>query len=64
MVATPMTAGLSLPAWLVADHARVARDICQAIDRRRAVVYTPWWWRWIMGVIRLVPEPLFARLKL
>lgn len=64
MVATPMTAGLSLPAWLVADPAHVARDICHAIDRRRAVVYTPWWWRWIMGVIRLVPEPLFARLKL
>jgi short-subunit dehydrogenase len=64
MVATPMTAGLSLPAWLVADPTRVARDICHAIDRRRAVVYTPWWWRWVMGVIRLVPEPLFVRLRL
>lgn len=64
MVATPMTSGLSLPTVLVADPARVARDICRAIDRRQAVVYTPWWWRWIMAVIRLVPEPLFVRLKL
>jgi len=64
MVATPMTAGLTMPGWLVADPARVARDICHAIDRRRAVIYTPWWWRWIMRVIRLVPEPLFVRLRL
>ena len=29
-----------------------------------AILYTPWFWRWIMLVIRLVPEPVFRRTKL
>jgi short-subunit dehydrogenase len=64
MVATPMTAGLNLPEILLAKPERVARDICRAIERRRAVIYTPWFWRWIMLVIRLIPERIFVRLRL
>jgi short-subunit dehydrogenase len=64
MVATPMTARLDLPHVLLASPTRVARDICRAIDRKQATLYTPWWWGWIMFAIRLVPEPLFVRLKL
>lgn len=64
MVATPMTAGLSLPGLLVSPPDRIARDICRAIARRKAIIYTPWWWSWIMRVIRMIPEPLFVRLKL
>ena len=43
---------------------RVAADIDRAIARRAAVVYTPWFWRWIMLIIRLLPRPLFNRLKI
>ena len=25
------------------------------------IVYTPWFWRWIMGIIRAVPESIFRR---
>jgi len=64
MVATPMTARLDLPLLLVASPTRIARDICRAIDRKKATLYTPWWWGWIMFMLRLVPEPLFVRLKL
>jgi hypothetical protein len=42
----------------------VAADIERAILRRRDVVYTPWFWRWIMTVIWSIPEPIFKRLKL
>jgi ABC-type phosphate/phosphonate transport system permease subunit len=42
----------------------VARDIVSAIDRGRAVVYTPWFWRWIMLVIRHIPEFVFVRIRL
>jgi len=31
---------------------------------RRSVIYTPFWWRFIMLVIRLIPEPVFKRMKL
>jgi decaprenylphospho-beta-D-erythro-pentofuranosid-2-ulose 2-reductase len=50
--------------FLVASPEAVARGIYQAIARGKDVVYLPWFWRWIMLVIRLVPEALFKRLKL
>ena len=63
-VDTPMTAGIANKGALWAQPDRVAAGIVQAIDRRRNIVYLPWFWRWIMLVIRHIPEPLFKRLKL
>ena len=63
-VDTPMTQDLSLPKPLVATPAHVASDIVKAIAVRRNVLYTPWFWRWVMWVIRAIPEPIFKRLKL
>jgi len=28
------------------------------------VLYTPWFWRPIMAVVRAIPEPVFKRLRL
>ena len=63
-VATKMTAHLaqSGPLWAVPD--RVAADIERAIETGRAVVYTPWFWRYIMLIIRHIPTFIFNRLKL
>lgn len=61
-VDTPMTANFKKgPLW--ASPARVARNIVQAMDSKRSVIYTPWFWRWIMLVIRHIPERIFVRLK-
>lgn len=62
-VATPMTAHLQLPAVLTSTAAQTAADIIKAIDKRRDVLYTAWFWRWIMLVIRLLPPAIFKRLK-
>ena len=62
-VDTPMTEGRE-GLFLVASPERVAADILRAWRRRRNVVYTPWFWRWILLLIRLVPEGLFKRLRL
>ncbi|MBL8765092.1 MAG: SDR family NAD(P)-dependent oxidoreductase [Phycisphaerae bacterium] len=61
-VDTAMTWGLP-GMFLVASPERVARDIDRAILRRRAVAYTPWFWRWIMLIIRVMPAWLFNRLR-
>jgi len=63
-VDTPMTAAIANKGALWAQPDRVAAGIVQAIDRGRNIVYLPWFWRWIMLVIRHIPEPLFKRLKL
>lgn len=62
-VDSPMTAHLEKNA-LFAPPSAVARAILRAVERRRDVVYVPWFWRPIMLVIRLVPERLFKRLAL
>ncbi len=64
-VDTAMTQGVVNPSSpLLASPERVARDIEKAIRRRRDVLYTPWFWRPIMLVIRLIPESVFKRLSL
>ena len=62
-VATPMTAHLKQNA-LFAAAADVGRGIHDAMISQRAVVYLPWYWKWIMVIIRLIPEPIFAKLNL
>ncbi|MEX2015398.1 MAG: SDR family oxidoreductase [Candidatus Hydrogenedentales bacterium] len=47
-----------------ADPKDVGRAIVLALERRRNVIYVPWFWRYIMLIIRLVPETVFKRLKM
>ena len=64
-VDTSMTYGILNPSSpLVASPEMVARDIDRAIQRRLDVVYTPWFWWIVMGLIRSVPERVFKRLRL
>ncbi len=63
-VATPMTAHLDLPKALTVGPDRVARDIVNAIDKRRGRLYTPWYWFFIMLIIKHLPEPIFKRLPI
>ena len=62
-VDTPMTAEVKKN-FLFAKPDQVATGIVSAIDKKREVVYLPFFWRWLMLVIRALPEPLFKRLKL
>lgn len=41
-----------------------AAAIVRAIEKKKNVVYVPWFWRYIMLIIRWLPERLFKRLKL
>lgn len=62
-VDTPMTAHLPKNA-LYASPDAVGAGIVRAMQRRRSVVYLPFFWRPIMGVIRRIPRPVFNRLSL
>ncbi|MFC1584208.1 SDR family oxidoreductase [Fibrobacterota bacterium] len=62
-VRTPMTAHMK-DSPLFADPERVAKDIVKGLEKKREVVYSPFYWRVIMGIIRIIPEFLFKRMKL
>ncbi len=48
-------------AMLTIPPARAADLIYAAYRKRAEVVYVPWFWRYIMGAIRLIPESRFKR---
>lgn len=60
-VDTPMMAGRNLMLGATVDA--VANDMMAAIDRRRGILYTPWFWRYIMRIVRMIPEPIFLKIK-
>jgi len=64
-VRTRLTEGKVNPrSPLLAEPAQVAADIRRAIEGSADVVYTRWFWRPIMAIIRGIPEFVFKRLKL
>ncbi len=60
-VDTMMTKDMDLP--FAADPKDVARDVANAIDKKRNVLYTPWFWQIIMCGIIHIPEMLFKKVK-
>ena len=63
-IATKMTEHLTLPPLLTASPQQVANDIFKALQKRTNIIYTLWVWRWIMLIIKLIPESLFKKLKM
>jgi decaprenylphospho-beta-D-erythro-pentofuranosid-2-ulose 2-reductase len=62
-VDTPMTRDFKKGLlWVGPD--KVARDIVRAIRKKRDVLYTPWYWQWIMLIIKLIPERIFKKMNL
>lgn len=61
---TPMTAAFDKgPLFVSADTA--GRLIHRALVRGKSdIVYLPFYWRFILWIIRAIPEPLFKRMKL
>ena len=63
-VITAMTQNMKLPPLLTAQPDEVAEDVLRGVKKGKDVIYTKWFWRYIMCLIRLIPEKLFKRLKL
>lgn len=62
-VDTPMTKDFK-KGLLWASAEKVAADISTAIEKKRSELYTPWFWRYIMLIIKCIPEFLFKKLPL
>lgn len=63
-VYTKMTNHLQLPAQLTAEPTEVAEVIYLALEKKKDVIYVKWFWKWIMLIIRLIPEGIFKKLSL
>ncbi len=63
-VATRMTENMNTPPLLTATPEGVANAIFKAIEKKKNVLYVKWFWRWIMLIIKSIPEFQFKKMKL
>jgi decaprenylphospho-beta-D-erythro-pentofuranosid-2-ulose 2-reductase len=62
-VDTPMTADFDKsPLW--AQPQDIAEGIIKGIDKNKSEIYLPFFWRYIMLIIKMIPEKIFVRLSL
>lgn len=50
--------------FLVAAPDKVASDVLAAVAKRKNVIYTPFFWRYIMLIIRNIPEVIFKKMSI
>jgi decaprenylphospho-beta-D-erythro-pentofuranosid-2-ulose 2-reductase len=63
-VYTRMTEELKLLPALTAQPAQVGKAVYNAVVNKKDVVYVKWMWRYIMLIIKNIPEGIFKKLKL
>jgi len=63
-VATKMTEDMDLPEKLTAQPEAVAEDIYKAQQKGKSVLYTKWMWKWVMMVIKMIPEWKFKGMSI
>ena len=62
---TPMTADIAkTPSVLWASPEKIASVMVSAFEQKKDVIYAPWFWRYILLVIKLIPESIFKKLSL
>ncbi len=49
--------------FLVAPPENVARDLLAAVEKKKNTIYTPFFWRIIMGIIKAIPERMFKKMS-
>jgi short-subunit dehydrogenase len=63
-MATKMTEDMDLPEKLTAQPEAVAEDIYTAQQKGKNVLYTKWIWKYVMMIIRMIPEWKFKGMSI
>ena len=61
---TPMTDGMKRTGPLWSSAEKVAKIMRKAADKKRVRVYAPWYWRYILMIVRALPIPIFHKTKM
>jgi len=63
-VNTKMIQGMNLPKFLISEPVDLARKIFISYKKKKSIIYSSYKWRFIMIIIKLIPERIFSKLKL
>jgi hypothetical protein len=59
-----LTEGLALPPALTAKPAELGEAVWNAVKKKKDTIYVRWFWRYIMCLIRAIPEFQFKKMNL
>lgn len=62
-VDTAMTEHLNLPKLLTSSPNYVAEIVLNAVRRKKDVIYVGWYWKFIMLIIKCIPERIFRQIR-
>ena len=63
-VRTKMTENMELPEKLMSSPEEIAKDIYRSFKKNKDIVYSKWLWKYIMLIIKILPEKIFKKLNL
>ena len=63
-IKTKMTSHLDLPKLLTVSTDEISKDILNSIKKGKSIIYTKWFWKWIMLITKLIPERIFKKLRM
>ena len=63
-VNTKMTAGMDLPEKLTISSQKIAHNIYKAQQNKKNILYSKWVWRWIMLLVKIIPEWKFKKMSI
>jgi decaprenylphospho-beta-D-erythro-pentofuranosid-2-ulose 2-reductase len=63
-VYTRMTENMALPKLLTSTPAYLAEQVYNGFSKKKNIIYIKWFWRYIMLIIKNIPEFQFKKMKL
>ena len=63
LIISPMTKSIKKN-FLWRKPSEISSSIQKAIHTRKTVVYVPWFWKFIMIIIKIIPEKIFNKLNI
>jgi len=63
-VDTPMTTLIEPKGVLWAKPEKIADDILNGVKNKKTIIYSPWFWKWIMLIIRFLPNIVINRINI
>jgi hypothetical protein len=63
-VYTKMTENQQLPKTITSTPTEVADIVYNAYLKKKNLIYVKWFWRYIMFIIKIIPESVFKKMKL
>ena len=55
---------MKLPSFLTTTPKEAAKKIVMSQEKGKNIVYIKWFWKWIVFVLKIIPERIYKKMSL